>query len=739
MLEKIGYYITLVTITLVPLVVLPFVLFPFVFGKILWLMTGVLVAGVVFVTGVITDRPFRARTLAVLKHPLVLAPLALFVLDCLLSLTGVDYDRTFWGDEERGMGVLQLVAMHAGFVMLAVYASTAQRKKVVLATSLFVSILVAIAALLRYTGYLLFGVDTGFRISGTIANAIFFAHAFLWYGTLAAYLAVSETKHLRLRMGGVTLAVLAVIMIFLSKTRGSFAGLLAGLSVGGVYALYYYRHTAKRIIQYGLGSILLVAVVFGLVIRFVPGTDIGRIIDFSLTETTFQTRFMAWQSGIEAWKARPLAGWGLENFSIAFDRYFNPRLTEFGLNETRFDRAHNIIVERLVTTGLLGTFAWFAMWIILLLTIHRASHLSSPQKAVLIGGIIAHLVHLMLAFDLVTSIMLWFTTLVIALPPFEHPVVLKTNGRTWVIGSVVSVLSLVGLWFLVINPIRVNRLFLVGLMLSNQGQYALVAQAHEQALAIPSPYFEMLRTDYLVNIRLFLNKEPKNVDQSLVARAVARMEEVIARHPLVSYYRGMEGSFYITEGNLEKADSLYKQGSELSPTRQEYIFQRARIALLQSKFDEADALYEQGYLLAPEVRLSQWYRAIAYISKGDDEQAKKILLPLSQKGYVPGFVDEWEVFASTLGKWGEYASSARYYLMGVNKYPNDKKILTQYAAAAYRAHQYRETYETVTRTRVLFPEFQADYLQFMQALPRDVATQPFTDSAAQEFFQFHPN
>src|SRR5207237_349338 len=58
-------------------------------------------------------------------------------------------------------------------------------------------------------------------------------------------------------------------------------------------------------------------------------------------------RFPAWQVGFKAFLQKPWLGWGPENYSIGFDKYYN----NFS-GDAWWDRAHNIPLEIATTAGL---------------------------------------------------------------------------------------------------------------------------------------------------------------------------------------------------------------------------------------------------------------------------------------------------------------------------------------------------------------------------------------------------
>ena len=66
---------------------------------------------------------------------------------------------------------------------------------------------------------------------------------------------------------------------------------------------------------------------------------------------------------------KPVLGWGWENFNVPFNKYFNPVITRDIGSRPWYDRAHNVIVETGVATGILGLLIYLSIfaWAIKLL------------------------------------------------------------------------------------------------------------------------------------------------------------------------------------------------------------------------------------------------------------------------------------------------------------------------------------------------------------------------------------
>jgi O-antigen ligase len=158
-----------------------------------------------------------------------------------------------------------------------------------------------------------------------------------------------------------------LVFFILSQTRGAFIGLGAGIFVMFLYFAFAARGSLRKwsVALLAIGIILgggIFAIRNSSVLNNIPA---GRLLQISFSDATAtaQTRFMVWG---EAWKGfleRPILGWGPENFTTVFDKFFNPNfyVPNQG-SETWYDRAHSVFFDYLSETGILGLLAYLGIF-----------------------------------------------------------------------------------------------------------------------------------------------------------------------------------------------------------------------------------------------------------------------------------------------------------------------------------------------------------------------------------------
>jgi len=70
---------------------------------------------------------------------------------------------------------------------------------------------------------------------------------------------------------------------------------------------------------------------------------------------------VTWQGAYEGFKDKPLLGYGYENFYQVFDKNFNSVIYRKAGSVVWFDRAHNMIFDRLITGGLIGLLFYLSL------------------------------------------------------------------------------------------------------------------------------------------------------------------------------------------------------------------------------------------------------------------------------------------------------------------------------------------------------------------------------------------
>ncbi|MCR4274937.1 MAG: O-antigen ligase family protein [Candidatus Campbellbacteria bacterium] len=205
-------------------------------------------------------------------------------------------------------------------------------------------------------------------------------------------------------------------------------------------------------------ALIFVGVFSAIGLLFVPGS----IVQEKYVEQSSAARIIVWEEGFRAFAERPLLGWGPENFRFAHEQYFDSRLySKENLGEVWFDRAHNVVVDTLVTVGILGALSILLLVGFFLRTIfcaHRVGLIGYGEACLLAILPFAHFLQLQTAFDTVSTYTilgillgygLWLEKETVALPQPSKNVPEKYALLSKSIGVALMLAGIFGFWVLV--------------------------------------------------------------------------------------------------------------------------------------------------------------------------------------------------------------------------------------------------------------------------------------------------
>ena len=426
--------VAIFAVLLMPMVVWNAVPYPYVLPKAWWVQ---LVVGLGLPAYVLLVR--RSRVYGPTWTPLYTALVVQVGVLVACTAFAADPLRALWGSAERMDGLYTFLHFFAWTTMAAANLRTWPEVRRFLQTAV---VLFTLCNLWGYMGGKVTG--TG-RSEGLLGNAGFFGEFQVTVLFLLAMLAL-RVRALGWRLFYAGSAVLAVLCLLASGTRGAMLGLLAGASVAALVLLFQTQHRRVTWAAVIGGAALLSAygavAVFGLGRQtaffhrlYFGHPSIGRLLVLagtppgggSLAGST-DIRFMFWREAWNAFKARPLLGWGVDNFNVAMGPHFDPKLLAFGFGWA--DHAHNILFDVLTMTGVVGLLAWIGVWgsaFVMLVQARRAKKLDGDMFALLMGFPVGILVSKAILFDHLAAFMT--SAMFFAMVLVFHRGVPETEGR----------------------------------------------------------------------------------------------------------------------------------------------------------------------------------------------------------------------------------------------------------------------------------------------------------------------
>ena len=428
-----GIRVGALLILLTPLIYSTSTVFPLVVAKAIWsrsLIEIIFAMWVVLSVRCPEYRPPRSW-LVVIFALLVLAGL-------LAAFFGVSFQKSFWGNFERMKGVLDLA--HWG-VLLFVLISTVRgmtQWRLLLNAMVAVGLVVALLGLAQRLGVtvpLFQIVKEQPRLDITLGNPTYVGGYMVTVCLVALGLLVDSLRVRRaapaaeargrrgqrslagrrrdvgrlraLRIFWIVTAVLAAWVLNETGSRGAAIGLVAGLAVTGLLYGVWGGNRPFRAAAAGIAIIVVVAASVLLVFReSAPLQALGNVSPvlertfIDVVDTSAAERSVGARIALEAFAARPITGWGGENFTVPFQRY--TRANDFVIPPRPFDRAHSKPLDVLATTGIVGFAAYFAFWCWLawlVVSRVRTAGESKPLWLFGAGALAAYFVGTLVLFD----------------------------------------------------------------------------------------------------------------------------------------------------------------------------------------------------------------------------------------------------------------------------------------------------------------------------------------------------
>lgn len=531
--------------------------------------------------------------------------LGLMVVLIISTICSTQPFMSWWGNFQRFEGLITWLYYFAFFIILVSLLRRPQHWLTVIGWAAIGGGLVslyAIGQVLHLPGIIL-GADP-MRAESTLGNPIFLGG----YLAIIIPLTLTWTAQLKLsfqRWGGWLIFGLELIALILTFSRGAW---LAGLIGLGIFLAGYgcQRYLIGR--KSAVVAMLVVVIVVAAGLSFMWSSYERAGVLSGREESINYRRFDA-LIGWQAIQERPVIGWGLENFGLAFDKYYWLPPPTNGFQEAHTDRSHNAYIDMAVFGGLPA----LGLYLILLIAglwgcIKQLTRSKDRSHRLLaLGGmatLAAYAIFVGSAFHLIVNVLLLWIILAWANQSSDLSFSRQRNYWFQRAGVMLIGILLVGLsYWSVVRPILAVRAADRGTIEFKSGNYQLALAEFQRALAYRSFMSNTIRQQMMV-----LGSQLSSDDQSLPdfqAYTAKIINQNNLTEPYNSYHRLISGMYL---GNLAKtnpqflplAEDNFAQAAALAPGKAETYVRWGEMYVKLNRPAEAEQKFAQALQLEPD-------------------------------------------------------------------------------------------------------------------------------------------
>lgn len=706
------YYVALAGLFAVPFlafVVSNSLFFPYITGKNFGFRIIVEIVTAIWLVLMITGKEYWPK-----RNLILYAVVAFVVVMGLATYFSDNPYKSFWSNFERMEGYVTLLHLLFYFITLTCLLKTEKLWQWFLTANIGASLLIGAYGFLQLGGKIQI-MQGGVRVDSTLGNAgylgtymffLFFLTVYLWlrakagdsYLKLLAGLGIFASTYLVgktlmiataaksfdrpvliLIVLGLIYAGLAIWSFFIKNekwrqaaifapalilqfvilwetaTRGALLGFGGALVIIGLILAIWGGKTYRK----AAGGLLLTLLILGGLFLALKNTNfvqnnptLSRFAAISLSENTTKSRFIIWNMAWEGFKERPILGWGQENFSVVFNKFYSPQMYA---QEPWFDRSHNVFMDWLVAGGALGLITYLFIFgaLIYLVIVLPRDRMPIEAKAVFLGLVGGYLFQNLFIFDNLTSYLLFFGVLgyiahrgsdkSVELSGAEKTVGLIKDASTDItVTLMIAVVVAIPAGFLInyvnLRPIGAGQELIKALNYSNQLGGAKAPLADQIATSASGAFKNLIakntfangeaREQYLTLAATVATAQTVSteVKSQVVLAALTEFPNQFNWNPHDARGFLLFGHYLTAFSQFPQAGASLAKAAELSPNKQSIIFEQAVLALSSNKPNEAVALAKKAFDLEPKFdEARSVYAYVLYLTK-QDAAADKLLI-----------------------------------------------------------------------------------------------------------------
>ncbi len=339
-----------------------------------------------------------------------LVPLVLIAGLALSLIFSIDPVRSFYGSYDWQAGWLSYFFCFLWLVLLSFNLIASDRRHGEAVLSAKINRLVVTAALSGlivsvYSCLQALGIDfihwadeawEGGRVTSSFGQPNFLASFLLLIIPLNFYL-ISQARIFPKKLFWSFAALFSLAALIFTASRGALLALLIAAALFFLIFLWRSELGRRKKAAIIIAGLAVAALLFLLLEAFSPGR-FQSLFDYQSGSVAARLNF--YQAAVDAISQRPLTGYGLENGPEIFIQYYEPDWGVYGDAGASTGQAHNLVLDILLTTGLIGLalFSSFYYFFFSLAWRRRQGKVVPILNQALVFGATAYLLSLLFSF-----------------------------------------------------------------------------------------------------------------------------------------------------------------------------------------------------------------------------------------------------------------------------------------------------------------------------------------------------
>lgn len=585
--------------------------------------------------------------------PLVLVYSAFVGILIISSFFGINFYRSFWGDLHRAEGLIFHLHLLVFFLILISIFPKKDDWLLFFKLTVIVSGLSSLAGMLQKAGLASFyGLGLPSRISGTFTNPDFFAPYIVLAIFIGIFLLVKEKKK-NGKIFWTAILILDSLVLIFSGTRAAWIGFVAGM----IFLFLVWFFSSLTINQKKRKLVLFSVLVFAIfVLLMILNQDrlslsenflFQRAFSIFNIDTLFSSnRVPVWEIALDAWKDRPILGWGLESFGFLFDKYFKADFLKYVPENTYFDRPHNKVLEVMVNSGIFGIVSYLSIFLVIFYLLIKLRKSNPIASLVFSAFFISYFIQNLFCFDTIGSYLL--SILVIGFidniyksgPEGRGKFLSSDNFKKFL--KIVLIFPLICLSLVVFYEINIKttlacRAFVRGSGLEQKDLKRSFLE-YKQGINKNTIFDKDFRWELVGRMIVFLEnvKMPKEIEGEI-------METLFNLKPLLEkdlekpdrrYLENREllarinERIYLFSGYLNalsEMENISKKGLNFNNQKPEFYRLLGTVRIFQNNYSEGEAFFQKSFELSPGgfQEKSELYKnlGLVYFKKGNKQKA----------------------------------------------------------------------------------------------------------------------